>query len=81
MTWNIEYCSSLVKGTFGADNYQFEVNGVQTLILLLLNSSKELTVAVIKQKTGLTDELINSAIAIMAGSSSILVKTGDSYAV
>lgn len=46
-----------------------------------MNSCKELTVASIKQKTGLTDELINSAIAIMAGPSSILIKTGDSYTV
>jgi|LauGreDrversion4_2_1035121.scaffolds.fasta_scaffold683550_1 hypothetical protein len=21
LTWNIEYCSSLIKGTFGAENY------------------------------------------------------------
>ena len=37
--------------------------------------------AQIKQKTGLSEELINSAIAIMAGPSSIIVKIGDSYTV
>ena len=37
--------------------------------------------AQMKQKTGLSEELINSAIAIMAGPSSILIKIGDSYMV
>jgi hypothetical protein len=49
--------------------------------LLILNSCKELTIGLIKQKTGLTDELIGTAIAIMAGPSSILVKTGESYTI
>jgi hypothetical protein len=68
-----------LKGVFenGAQNYQFEASGVQTLILYLFNTKKEVTFNHIKGLTGMNEEYLNPALSILTAGgpdAAVLVK-------